>query len=283
MIKVLKSGFYTSIQDQGRVGFASLGVPISGVMDAYSANLANSILNNPLSDALIEITFGAAQFQFLASTNICISGGDFSPKINDHPMALNSKILVKENDVLSFGTVKYGVFCYLAVKGGIVTEQKLKSRSFYKNITKNILLKKGDLIPVKTYKNIFTSSKATVKVNQSHFDSEEIECYKGPEFDQLDKNQQPKIFRQLFSISKDHSRMGYRLNEKFTNSIPPILTSAVLPGTVQLTPSGTLIVLMRDCQVTGGYPRILQLSDSAICKLSQKTQQNSFYFSCLSI
>ena len=48
-----------------------------------------------------------------------------------------------------------------------------------------------------------------------------------------------------------------------------------MPGSVQLTPSGKLIVLMRDCQTTGGYPRVLQLTENAINVLSQKfTGQN---------
>jgi len=57
-----------------------------------------------------------------------------------------------------------------------------------------------------------------------------------------------------------------------------MLTSAVLAGTVQLTPSGRLIILMRDCQVTGGYPRILQLSEESINTLAQKTTGDSFSF-----
>ena len=40
-----------------------------------------------------------------------------------------------------------------------------------------------------------------------------------------------------------------------------------MPGTVQLTPKGDVMILMRDAQTTGGYPRILQLSDDAINKL----------------
>jgi allophanate hydrolase subunit 2 len=72
--------------------------------------------------------------------------------------------------------------------------------------------------------------------------------------------------------------MGYRLNETIKNDLSSILTSAVLPGTVQLTPSGKVIVLMRDCQVTGGYPRILQLTEKAINQLSQKTTNNEFRF-----
>ena len=55
MIKVLKAGFYTSIQDKGRVGFSNLGVPVSGVMDSYSSDIANSILDNSLDDAVLEI------------------------------------------------------------------------------------------------------------------------------------------------------------------------------------------------------------------------------------
>lgn len=283
MIEVLKPGFYTSIQDQGRKGFASFGVPISGSMDAYSANLANSIVNNSLDAALIEITFGACQFRFLTSTSICISGGDFTPKINQKLVALNSKIVVSENDILSFDTVHFGVFCYLAVQGGVLTPKKLNSRSFYTNITPNFLLKKGDLIPIEHNSELSHSSNTIVKVKKNHFTSAEIACYKGPEFALLSIHQQTQLFKQVFTVSKDQSRMGYRLNEKITNSIPSILTSAVLPGTVQLTPSGTLIVLMRDCQVTGGYPRILQLTPASISKLSQKTSKNSFCFNTLSI
>jgi allophanate hydrolase subunit 2 len=74
-------------------------------------------------------------------------------------------------------------------------------------------------------------------VNALHFSSQTIKCYKGPEFEQLHAAQQKELFGKLFSISKDINRMGYRLNETIPNMLPSILTSAVLPGTVQLTPS----------------------------------------------
>ena len=82
----------------------------------------------------------------------------------------------------------------------------------------------------------------------------------------------------VFTISSDNSRMGYRLNETIPNNFESMLTSGVLPGTVQLTPSGKLIVLMRDCQVTGGYPRVLQLSENAINILAQKTTGDQLRF-----
>ena len=52
MIEVLKSGFFTSIQDLGRFDFENYGVPISGVMDRFSAKLANNLVGNDENDAV---------------------------------------------------------------------------------------------------------------------------------------------------------------------------------------------------------------------------------------
>jgi biotin-dependent carboxylase-like uncharacterized protein len=278
MIKVLKPGFFTTIQDKGRFGFASIGVPVSGVMDGYSADIANSILNNPLDAAVLEIIFGSCEFQFLCPTFICVSGGDFSPKINRKSIKLNKKISVSKHDVLSFGKINYGVRSYLAVSGGIQSEEKLNSKSFYKGITKEIFLKKGMKILIHRNIKEVVISNASIKIDELHFNSTTINCSKGPEFELLSAYQQKLLFENTFSISKDISRMGYRLNELIVNDVPTLLTSSVLPGTLQLTPSGTLIILMRDCQVTGGYPRILQLSEKAIDILSQKTTNQKFKF-----
>ena len=278
MIKVLKSGFYTSIQDKGRIGFTSIGVPVSGVMDSYSSDLANSILNNSLNDAVLEITFGGCELEFLSETIICVSGGHFSAKLNNKPIHLNTRIKVCKNDVLSFGKINFGVRCYLAVKGGFLSDEVLKSRSFYKNITLQFIIKKDDLLPIETFKSDLETSNTSIKILTSHFDSQEITCSKGPEYDLLSELQKTQLLSQLFTISNDNNRMGYRLEEILKNKLPSILTSAVLPGTVQLTPSGKIIVLMRDCQVTGGYPRILQVTNNSINKLAQKTTKNQFQF-----
>lgn len=271
MLKVLKPGFYTTIQDRGRVGFASVGVPISGAMDQYSADLANVILNNAIRDAVLEITLGFCTFKFLKKTIICLSGGDFSPTLNNRPISLNKRILVAENDVLSFGKINYGVRCYLAVKGGFLSEEKLNSRSFYTNVTNHFLVKKDDLIAYAEFKNNSELPKSLIKINRRHFETGLIECYKGPEFNLLSAYQKEQLCNLIFTISKDNSRMGYKLDEGLDNNLAQIITSSVLPGTVQLTPSGKLIILMRDCQVTGGYPRVLQLTENAINQLAQKT------------
>lgn len=279
MIKVIKPSFLTTIQDKGRFGSAFLGVPNAGAMDVFSFQLANKILNNTNNAAALEITFGNATFEFLVDTQIAICGANLSASLNGEKINLNTRIIITKNDIINFKTPIYGVRTYLAVKGGIKSEKILNSRSQFKNITNTHQLKKGDFLPIAAYKYDKEISSSFVKVNVNHFTSKILKCTKGPEFNLLSEENQQKLFSKVFSIAKENSRMGYKLNEVISCNIPQILTSAVMPGTVQLTPSGTLIVLMRDCQVTGGYPRILQLTELATNILAQKSTNNLIKFS----
>lgn len=280
MLRVLKSGIYTSIQDQGRKGYAQYGLPTSGAMDMYSANLANLILGNDLNDAVLEIFFGMSKFEFLEETTIVLTGGDFSAKINNELVSLNTAIRVEQNDILSFARRINGSRTYLAVKNGFSTLEVLGSRSQYQGITPQNKLEKGDELP---YHPTASSSRrnAGIKRKTSHFTIDRISVFKGPEYDMLSPEQETLITNQTLSISNDNNRMGYRLNELIPNDFQSMLTSAVIPGTVQLTPSGKLIVLMRDCQVTGGYPRVLQLTEQSINQLAQKITGDSFEFELL--
>ncbi|MGB3151327.1 MAG: allophanate hydrolase subunit 2 family protein, partial [Maribacter sp.] len=98
------------------------------------------------------------------------------------------------------------------------------------------------------------------------------------EYDLLNDKQLEAVFSKDFTVAKENNRMAYQLEEHIPGHAISMLTSATLPGTVQLTPSGKLIVLMKDGQTTGGYPRILQLSDMAISVLAQKREGNKVSF-----
>ena len=268
MIKVLHPGIYCSVQDYGRIGFAKMGIPQAGAMDAYAAKKANMLLNHKKQEAVLEITYGQGKFEFTSKTLIVLTGGDFSPKLNSDPIQMNRAHAVKKGDVLSFGKRNYGARVYLAVKGGIQSETVLNSKSFYPGITA-LKLSKGALLKINAVKTDVVKNFSKIRSFSSHFTEPYLICNPGPEFERLSFSQKQELSKP-FSISENNNRVGYRLNEPIANDLQPILTSAVLPGTVQLTPSGKLIVLMRDCQVTGGYPRVLQLSDYAISRLSQK-------------
>ena len=89
------------------------------------------------------------------------------------------------------------------------------------------------------------------------------------------------LFDQEFTISKENNRMAYQLVEKIGPISHSMLTSAVLPGTVQMTPEGQLLILMKDGQTTGGYLRVLQLSTRSLAILAQKKFGDKLRFSSL--
>lgn len=281
MIKVLKSGFYTSIQDLGRIGFQEYGVPISGAMDQYAAGVANALLGNDENCSVMEITMTGPTLQFDCDTMICISGGNMSPKLNETLMPINRVTPVFAGSKLSFGKLKFGFRCYLAVLGGFKTENVMHSHSMFKGITKQFIVNKNDTLPITETSKVLGKKNASLKIIQKHFNSKQIEVFEGPEFKQLSKLQQELLLSKTYTVSKDNNRMAYQFEETLENNLESILTSAVLPGTIQLTPSGKLIVLMRDCQTTGGYPRVLQLKESAISVLAQKFTGNMVNFELL--
>ena len=276
MIVILHPGIYCSVQDQGRFGHTKIGVPQAGCADTYAAKMANVLLKNHEKDALIEITFGQGEFKFTSDTYICLTGGDFSPKLNGKLIKMQSVFFIKKDSVLSFGKRVYGARVYLSVQGGIQTKTVYGSRSFFDGIAQQ-KLGKGAMLPILPIQKYADNNFSRVRVSEKHFTTIYLPCLKGPEFFKLNQEQQRKLFTP-FSISDDNNRVGYRLKESLENNLSSILTSAVLPGTVQLTPSGKCIILLQDCQVTGGYPRILQLSEIAIARVSQKITGDKIQF-----
>lgn len=278
MIKVISPGFYATVQDFGRVGVQHYGIPYAGVMDKKAASLANTILGNAVDLPVIEITMTGPKLQFHCSTTLCLSGANMAPKLNARKIDNNKIIPIKAGDVLSFGKLNSGFRCYLAVWEGFRTEKVMESYSMYSGVTNSFKLLKNDVLEISNLEKDIVSHYAAIKVNNDYISSKTIAVFKGPEFDMLSSLQREQLFSQEFTISKANNRMAYQLTELIENNLDPILTSAVLPGTIQLTPSGILIILMRDCQTTGGYPRILQLKESALSVLAQKYTNQSIVF-----
>jgi biotin-dependent carboxylase-like uncharacterized protein len=274
MLKVIKSGFYTTIQDRGRFGFRSYGVPVSGAMDSYSSQFANALLGNDVNDALMEITMTGPILKFLEPTLIAISGAPMSPKLNDHPIKMNMATQVEAEDVLSFRKLQFGLRTYLAIKGGILSDIMLQSRSMYPLITPNYRVNDNDVFNYVPNNSNRIERHAKVKQEHAHLEDHILDVSEGPEFNKLPDELKLQILNTDIIVSKFNNRMAYQLEPLFENSLNQIITAPVLPGTVQFTPTGNLIILMRDCQTTGGYPRVFQLTERAINTLSQKTTGN---------
>ncbi|MFS4469094.1 biotin-dependent carboxyltransferase family protein [Maribacter sp. 2210JD10-5] len=276
MIKVLKSGFYTTVQDLGRFGLRNKGVPVSGVMDSASVLKANALLENDDTDAVLEITMTGPTLIFEEETYIALAGAEMSVTLNNEPIQAYKVYQIDVGDIISFGRLYKGFRSYLAVKGGFKTKKTYGSRSFFRPIFKENRVNDGDVIPFE-YNKLFRPKISEIKVD-SFLTETILEVYKAPEFDNLTDKQLEPLFSKDFTISKENNRMAYQLTETIPGHEMSMLTSATLPGTVQLTPSGKLIILMKDGQTTGGYPRILQLSDMAISILAQKREGSTVSF-----
>ena len=276
MLKVIASGFFTTVQDWGRYNYRHKGVPVSGVMDSYSASMANALLENDENDALLEITMTGPKLEFQEPTFIAITGAELSPTLNGKPIASYQVHQVNPGDLLDFGKLINGFRTYLAVKNGLRTGQVLGSRSFYKPITKLNRVKDHMELEYEAV-TVFQPKLATVKPEPFHKELQ-LAVHRGPEYDMLHDAQLNKLFSNKFTIAKENNRMAYQLEDKINGHTSTMLTSATLPGTVQLTPAGKIIILMKDGQTTGGYPRILQLSSKAISVLSQKKYGDKVVF-----
>lgn len=276
MIELLTSGFYSSIQDHGRHEFTNFGVPHSGVMDKHLSKFANLIIGNSAREAQIEMTLLGPKLKFLDSTMIAVGAYKANVYLNNQLEKLNHQIFISPGDILEVKSIQSRA--YLAVSGGLKSELVLGSRSQYQNITKSSTLKKGDLLDLNQKANNFNTKYASINLDLSLYKKNTLYVYPLPEFELLDRKQKEFIGQNTFSISKNSNRMAYQLNETVENNLKGISSKPVMPGTVQLTPHGKLIILMRDAQVTGGYPRVLQMSEQSLNNLAQKGASQNVNF-----
>jgi len=276
MLRVLKAGFYTTVQDSGRFHYRNKGVPVSGVMDEISVFKVNSLLENDVSSSVLEITMTGPKLVFEKETYIVLGGAILSAKLNNLPIQNYKVYQIKMGDKLSFGGLEKGFRSYLGVKGGFTSKNVLGSKSFYKPITKFNRLTDNDVVPYVPTK-LFQPKISEIKVD-SFLEETVLEVSIGPEFDLLNDRQLEDIFSKSFTVAHENNRMAYQLSETIKPHKMSMLTSATIPGTVQCTPAGKLIVLMKDGQTTGGYPRVVQLTDKAICILAQKKGGDTISF-----
>lgn len=276
MLKLLKSGFFTTLQDNGRFHYRHMGVPISGAMDYKAFNKANLLLENPREASALEITMTGPTLVFEEDTFIALSGADMSATLNNEPIHNYQVYKVLKGDIISYGRLLSGLRAYLAVKGGFQCEEVLQSCSQFIPLTQKNHFNDGDEIGYGVAKD-FTPKISEIKID-TYVNQKILSATKAPEFELLSENQRTQLFNSEFSVAKENNRMAYQLSEAIDSHKISMLTSATMPGTVQLTPSGKLIVLMKDGQTTGGYPRILQLSEDAICILAQKKSGDKISF-----
>lgn len=281
-ITIKRTGFYTTLQDKGRFGHASVGVPETGAMDRKAMLLANALVNNSENEAVLEYTLVGPTIEFQCDRHFVITGGTTLAMLDQQVIHSHTVYVARSGQTLKLAKITEGCRGYVAIAGGLQIPEVLGSKSMYAPITAMGYIHQPIEIPIgiSAYGTVKGArlKMGTSKDDTSYLKKNQLKVYKGPEYDLLDAHLHTYITETSFLISKLWNRMAVQLEETINHNTSSIRTGPVIPGTVQLTPSGRLVILMRDCQTTGGYPRVLQLSENAMHILAQKKQGDRISF-----
>ncbi len=286
MLKVKKPGFFSTVQDAGRVGYQQFGVIVSGVMDEVAYRIGNALLKQD-NEAAIEMTLIGGTFVFTKRTTIALTGGEMNAKLNGKRIAMNKAIAIQAGDELVCGAIRNGVRSYLCIQGGIDVPIVMGSRSTYLKAGigghEGRALKAGDELPYK-------ESASFTQINQvrsaSFYKEGPIRILKGTEWNRFSEEVQQAFLTNSFEISLEADRMGYRIipHEPIQIDAPfQLISEAVTFGTIQMPPNGEQIILMADRQTTGGYPKIGQVIAADLHRLAQLSPKQSIEFQVVSI
>lgn len=273
IITFITSGLRTTTQDRGRRGYTHLGIPVGGVLDGPAMRYANELVGNPVDTPVLEITLSGPQLVCEQAGSIALAGADFGVHVNGEEKPGNARIVLDAGDTISFSQPKKGCRGYLAVEGDWQVKRWLGSASALRVGSQELLLnavwKAGDSL-VTRERRVKPWPSPVLKPGPL---STHISVYKGPEFNWLTDEAKEALLSTPMKICEPSNRVGLRtdttlaLQEKYSHT--EMLSSGVMPGTVQLTSSGEAIILLADGQTIGGYPRVLQCSQSSLRSLGQ--------------
>lgn len=290
MIEIINAGMLSTVQDLGRVGVMKNGFTQNGVMDSYSAKIANRLCGNCLEAPVIEMTMLGITARFSKDCVICLSGGNFVSTLNDMPIKTNKAYKVKNGDVLAVDSAQTGARSYLAVSGGIAVPQVMSSAST--DLKSNLggyfgrKLKKGDCLPIGTGAfNLENIEKWQINENQYHPSNNIIRAVLGPQDYMFTDEDLKLFFGQEYTVSSQADRMGIRLDGKKLcgKDGMDIISDGIVFGSVQVSNSGMPIVLMADHQTTGGYAKIATVISVDLPKLAQMKPGDKLKFVKVSV
>ena len=275
-IEVINPGISSTIQDLGRLNGLAYGVPKCGAMDPFLLKYGNALVGNPISYPALELTITGGVYKFLNDGCFAVVGKDVKLSINGLEKLANIPIIVSKGDVLKIKKLN-SRYSYFVIQGKIKSDLYWGSYSTYEFVSKGGYkgrrLNKGDVLTV----NLAQSHNEKLNFPENR---KEIRLCHGPEYNLFSNEDLRILVSEEYSISDDSNRMGYRLEGRLLQSANSIsmISSGVIPGTVQIPSSGNPIVLMADSPCTGGYPRIAVVHYQDIGLLAQKLPREKVKF-----
>jgi antagonist of KipI len=273
-LSILRAGFLTTVQDLGRTGFRASGVSVGGALDPLGLRVANLLAGNDESASGLEITLGNFRARFDDERIVGWCGAESSVRIGQEKIAPGQLVLVRANEELIVEPAASGMRGWLAISGGIDVPQVLGSRATDLRAQfggfEGRVLRDGDTLPLA---NLSPRSKSIVKTlgdgrvaswsapvdwaNGAKRNAM-LRIVRGKDVDLFEESVFEVLTSERFNVRSDSDRMGVRLEGPELNrkEETDLVSEAVVPGTIQVPPSGHPILLLGDCQTIGGYPKI---------------------------
>jgi len=285
-IKIIKAGMLTTIQDLGRYGLQRYGMAVSGAMDSYALLLGNRILGNADNEAAIECTVLGPSIYFEQTQLIVVTGADLSPKVDGQPLPMWKPVLIEAGSLVSFGRPNSGCRSYICFGGGLDIPKVMGSRSTYSKGQiggwQGRPLKEQDRI---AFNHPYDGGEGSFSWSMDprlypDLSAEVIRVMDGPQRDEFESDSLQSFFADVFTVSKNSDRMGYRLQASplQLKEKKELLSTAVTFGSIQVPPDGNAIILMADHPTTGGYPVIGQVATVDLPLLAQKGPEDNIRF-----
>ncbi|GAB3627534.1 allophanate hydrolase [Pandoraea terrae] len=291
MIDILRAGLLTSVQDLGRPGYRTLGVSSGGALDPLALMVANRLVGNDAGAAGLEITMAPCAFRFGMDTVMALTGADCYADLDGKPVWSWWRFPVSRGQTLTLRPARFGMRTYLAVAGGIDVTPRLGSRST--DLTARFgghqgrPLHDGDQLqtgaPAVPWQADLPPLGVRPPVWASDPGGHRIRVLPGPDHDDFTAAAHKTFWETPWKITPNSNRMGYRLAgavlERKKNRHHDLLSHGVLPGVIQVPPSGQPIILLADAQTTGGYPKFGVVIAADLWRLGQARLGANLHFS----
>lgn len=294
MIEILSGGGLNTVQDLGRYGYRKIGVTVAGAMDKLALAAGNLMLGNPPGSAGIEVTIFPFRVRFLAGTRIALTGADGNARLDGEPVLPWWSLQVRKGQVLELPVARSGSRAYLTARGGIDVPVVMNSRSTDLKVKfggfEGRSLRKGDRLALLAADGDRAGSAGGYGVEppqlalgfqaRSAGEALAIRVVPAAEYELFTKAAQRQFWAGPWQITPNSNRQGYRFagTPLLTQGLPELLSRGMVPGTLQVPPSGLPIVQMSDANPSGGYPNIGTVIEADLWRLAQAGLGDSVQF-----
>ncbi|HEX4553106.1 MAG TPA: biotin-dependent carboxyltransferase family protein [Xanthobacteraceae bacterium] len=267
-LRVVGAGLLTTVQDLGRAGYQSLGIPVSGALDPIGLRAANALVGNNLDAGALEVAYVGPTIAVEADdVRLSFVGARATIDILPDAAATTGtrietmrSIRVRRGEVVRIGSLSGGAVLYVAVEGGFDIPPVLGSVSTYLRGGfggwQGRALVAGDRLPLC---RSAASERDECRIEGLDLSPPaRVRAIAGPQNDYFSEAEIGSFFAGHYTVCAGSDRMGMRLQGKRLDHARGynITSDGIAAGSIQVPGDGQPIVLLADRQTTGGYPKI---------------------------